>query len=59
MSKRGLAAVAGFAPVTGNRLRADAGSGRRQLFSPKTKKGVDSPTVDLHNSFLRRISSVG
>ncbi|CAM2181896.1 hypothetical protein BLAT2472_60047 [Burkholderia latens] len=34
-------------------------TGRRQLFSGKIEKGVDSLTVDRHNSSLRRISSVG
>ncbi|TES69781.1 hypothetical protein E2P84_31720 [Burkholderia cepacia] len=46
-------------PATDNPPHSEAGSGRRQLFSRKMKKGVDSPSVDLHNSTLRRISSVG
>ncbi|TCW64247.1 hypothetical protein C5O79_32310 [Burkholderia sp. SRS-25] len=36
-----------------------AGTGRRQLFSGKMEKGIDSRPADRHNSSLRRISSVG
>ncbi|OXI23023.1 hypothetical protein CFB35_13925 [Burkholderia sp. AU16482] len=37
----------------------EAGTGRRQLFSGKMEKGIDSQPADRHNSSLRRISSVG
>ncbi|RQT71081.1 hypothetical protein DF029_17470 [Burkholderia cepacia] len=46
-------------PATDTPPHGESGTGRRQLFSRKMKKGVDSPSVDLHNSSLRRISSVG
>ncbi|OXI74390.1 hypothetical protein CFB44_14090 [Burkholderia sp. AU31280] len=37
----------------------EAGTGRRQLFSGKMEKGIDSRPADRHNLGLRRISSVG
>ncbi|RQR38554.1 hypothetical protein DIE22_09155 [Burkholderia sp. Bp9142] len=53
------ASVVGRVPCGARPARNPGCTGRRQLFSGKTKKGVDSPAVGLHNSSLRRISSVG
>ncbi|OXI85886.1 hypothetical protein CFB50_14720 [Burkholderia sp. AU33423] len=52
--------VGGKSP-SGDRLppAMKAGTGRRQLFSGKMEKGIDSRPSDRHNSSLRRISSVG
>ncbi|MPV59298.1 hypothetical protein CFB46_01340 [Burkholderia sp. HI2761] len=53
--------TAGGDTPSGGRLPAvmEVGTGRRQLFSGKMEKGIDSRTADRHNSSLRRISSVG
>ncbi|RQU32236.1 hypothetical protein DF147_29830 [Burkholderia cenocepacia] len=53
--------TAGGDAPSGGRLPPvmEAGTRRRQLFSGKMEKGIDSRPADRHNLGLRRISSVG